>query len=68
MEKLCNFGAPWPPGSYTYALKVATEITDQLSYIKSNEVFKFNCTVSFSDRNVNDNGHAGIAIFVLKLS
>ena len=37
-------------------IKVATKITDQLAYIKDNEVFKFNRTVSFNDRNVNDTG------------
>ena len=33
---------------------VASTITNQLSYIRDNEVFKFNRTVSFNDRNVND--------------
>ena len=37
-------------------IKVATKITDQLAYIKDNEVFKFNRIVSFNDRNVNDTG------------
>ena len=60
--------APLAPWFLRLCIKVVTKITDQLSYIKSNEVFEFNCTVSFNDRNVNDNGHASIAIFVLKLS
>ena len=37
-------------------IEVATKITDQLAYIKDIEVFKFNRTVSFNDRNVNDTG------------
>ena len=37
-------------------IEVATKITDQLAYIKDNEVFKFNRTVSFNDRNMNDTG------------
>ena len=36
--------------------KLAESITNQLSYIRDNEVFKFNRTVSFNDRNVNDTG------------
>ena len=37
-------------------IAVPSMITYQLSYIKDNEVFKFNRTVSFNDRNVNDTG------------
>ena len=36
--------------------KLAESITNQSSDIRDNEVFKFNRTVSFNDRNVNDTG------------
>ena len=48
--------APLAPWFLCLCIKVATKITDQLAYIKDNEVFKFNRTVSFNDRNVNDTG------------
>ena len=37
-------------------INISLNITEQLRYIKDNEVFNFNRNVSFNDRNVNDTG------------
>ena len=36
--------------------ELAESITNQSSHIRDNQVFEFNRTVSFNDRNVNDTG------------
>ena len=37
-------------------IKISSNITNQSSNIKDNDVFNFNRDVSFNDRNVNDTG------------
>ena len=37
-------------------INISSNITEQLRYIKDNDVFNFTRDVSFNDRNVNDTG------------